>query len=132
MIRSRIVGTGRGLPQKVLSNADLEKMVDNNAQWIIKRTGISQLRIVKNERGPLASPEEAAAFPYTDSDRARIRDHRSKIFVGTPDKVRDGLAALIEETGADELMAVTSLYDHEARKRSYTLLAEAFGLRAPA
>jgi 3-oxoacyl-[acyl-carrier-protein] synthase-3 len=49
MIRSRIVGTGRGLPQKVLSNADLEKMVDTNDQWIVERTGIKERRIVENE-----------------------------------------------------------------------------------
>jgi 3-oxoacyl-[acyl-carrier-protein] synthase-3 len=47
MIRSRIVGTGRGLPTKVLSNADLEKLVDTNDQWIVERTGIKERRIVE-------------------------------------------------------------------------------------
>ncbi|HVV95152.1 MAG TPA: LLM class flavin-dependent oxidoreductase [Hyphomicrobiales bacterium] len=95
----------------------------------LARTGdLSFLRIVKNERAPLASPEEAAAYPYTEAERERIRAHRSKMFVGTPDIVREGLLALVQATGADELMAVTSLYDHAARKRSYTLLAETFGL----
>jgi 3-oxoacyl-[acyl-carrier-protein] synthase III len=47
MMRSRIVGTGRGLPTKVLSNADLEKMVDTNDQWIVERTGIKERRIVE-------------------------------------------------------------------------------------
>ncbi len=46
MIRSRIVGTGRALPSKVLSNADLERMVDTNDQWIIERTGIRERRII--------------------------------------------------------------------------------------
>jgi luciferase family oxidoreductase group 1 len=101
------------------------------AERLATTVDLSFLRIIKNERGPLASPEEAAAYPYTEMDRARIRDHRSKVFVGTPDKVHAGLAALTAATGADELMAVTSLYDHDARKRSYTLLAEAFGLKAP-
>jgi hypothetical protein len=35
---------------------------------------------------------------------------------------------MITESKADELMIITAVYDHEARKRSYSLLAEAFGL----
>jgi hypothetical protein len=38
----------------------------------------------KGERAPLASPEEAAAYPYTDTERAVIRDMRDKALVGTP------------------------------------------------
>jgi luciferase family oxidoreductase group 1 len=44
--------------------------------------------------------------------------------VGSPATVRDGLARLLERTGADELMVVTSVFDFEARLRSYALLAE--------
>ena len=39
-IHSRIVGTGSYLPEKVLTNADLEKMVDTNDEWIVSRSGI--------------------------------------------------------------------------------------------
>ena len=38
------------------------------------------------------------------------------------------MSPMIEEAKADELMIVTAVYDHEARKKSYSLLAEAFGL----
>ena len=44
--------------------------------------------------------------------------------VGSPATVRDGLARLLQRTGADELMVVTSVFDFEARLRSYSLLAE--------
>jgi len=50
MINSKISGTGSYLPEKVLTNFDLEKMVDTNNEWIIERTGISERR--------LASPQE--------------------------------------------------------------------------
>ncbi|MFP5520188.1 MAG: beta-ketoacyl-ACP synthase III [Bdellovibrionia bacterium] len=43
--RSRIAGTGSFLPEKVLTNADLEKMVDTNDQWIVERTGIERRHI---------------------------------------------------------------------------------------
>ena len=45
MIYSRIAGTGSYLPEKVLTNKDLEKLVDTNDEWIAARTGIRQRHI---------------------------------------------------------------------------------------
>jgi len=45
MIRARITGTGSALPEKVLTNFDLEKMVDTTDEWIVARTGIRERRI---------------------------------------------------------------------------------------
>lgn len=45
MKRARVIGTGSYLPEKVLTNFDLEKMVDTNNDWIVARTGIEQRRI---------------------------------------------------------------------------------------
>ena len=45
MKRARIIGTGSYLPEKVLNNFDLEKMVDTNNDWIVARTGIKERRI---------------------------------------------------------------------------------------
>lgn len=45
MIRARIVGTGSYLPEKVLSNFDLEKQIDTSDEWIVTRTGIRERRI---------------------------------------------------------------------------------------
>ena len=47
MIRARIVGTGSYLPEKILSNHDLEKIVDTTDEWIRTRTGISERRIAE-------------------------------------------------------------------------------------
>ena len=49
------------------------------------------------------------------------------MFVGSKQTVMQMIAPLIAETQADEVMVITAVYDHEARKRSYTLLADAFG-----
>jgi luciferase family oxidoreductase group 1 len=78
---------------------------------------------------PIPSPEEAAAHDYSPTDRALIARNRARLVVGTKDKIVAHLAPLIEATKADELMVTTMIYDHEARKHSYALLAEAFGLR---
>lgn len=45
MIYSRILGTGSYLPTRILTNADLEKMIDTNDQWIVDRTGIRERHI---------------------------------------------------------------------------------------
>jgi luciferase family oxidoreductase group 1 len=52
--------------------------------------------------------------------------------VGAPDAVRAGLEQRASEYGAEEVMAVTITHDHGARRRSYELLADTFGLAAPA
>ncbi len=46
MMRSHILGTGGYLPERILTNADLEQMVDTSDEWIRTRTGISERRIV--------------------------------------------------------------------------------------
>ena len=46
MTRARITGVGAFLPKRILTNADLEKMVDTNDEWIVQRTGIRERRIV--------------------------------------------------------------------------------------
>lgn len=43
MIYSCIAGTGRFLPERILTNADLEKMVDTTDEWIRTRTGVEQI-----------------------------------------------------------------------------------------
>lgn len=48
MLRSRITGTGSYAPEKILTNFDLEKMVDTSDEWISERTGIKERRIAKN------------------------------------------------------------------------------------
>jgi luciferase family oxidoreductase group 1 len=78
---------------------------------------------------PIPSPEEAAAYSYSPTDRALIAQNRARLVVGSKAKVMAHLEPLIESTQADEVMVTTMIYDHAARKHSYRLLAEAFGLR---
>jgi luciferase family oxidoreductase group 1 len=80
---------------------------------------------------PLPSPDEAAAHEYSPTDRALIARNRARLIVGTPASVKERLDPLIESTQADELMITTMIFHHEARKRSYELLAQAFELSPP-
>jgi luciferase family oxidoreductase group 1 len=72
----------------------------------------------------LMSPEEAVARSLSDSEQARIERLRARSFYGTPDVVGGKLRALAAEHGVEEIAILTTLHDPEARRRSYTLLAE--------
>lgn len=59
-IYSKIVGTGSYLPEKVLTNADLEKMVDTTDEWIRERTGIERRHLVAENETTCDMAEHAA------------------------------------------------------------------------
>ena len=60
MIRSRIVGTGRFLPEKIVTNVDLERVMDTSDEWIRQRTGILQRHVVEPGVGPAELGAEAS------------------------------------------------------------------------
>jgi len=100
---------------------------DEEAEHLAKTADLNIARRAKGEYLPLASPEDAAAYDYTPVDIARIAQNRTRMSVGAPATVKARLDPLIAATQADELMVTAMIFDHEARKHSYELLAEAFG-----
>src|SRR6516162_1033885 len=121
----------RQRPYAILAVAVVCGPDDDEAERLASTPDLSFVRRAKGEYPPLASPEEAATYPYTAAESAMIRQNRSRLLVGSPTTVRERLAALIEATGADELMITSMIYEHELRKRSYELLARAFGVQPP-
>jgi luciferase family oxidoreductase group 1 len=86
----------------------------------------------ERERGryvALPSPEEAAAFAFTDAERQRNAALRGRALSGTAELVRERLMAVANELDVDEVAVVTAAHDAEDRRMSYRLLAEAFQLR---
>jgi luciferase family oxidoreductase group 1 len=82
----------------------------------------------KGLRMPLESPEFAAAYPYTDAERAMIAKLRMKATVGDAAQVADKLHALAGRLELDEIVINTWTFDPAARRHSYKLLAEALGI----
>ena len=62
-------------------------------------------------------------IPTPTSERASIARNRSRLFVGSPATLMGKLQPMIAASQADELMIITAVYDHDARKKSYSLLA---------
>lgn len=101
---------------------------DERAEYLASTLDLSWVRLQSGRLGPLASPEEATAYPYTPQERALAQTYRTRAFIGGPGKVRAEIEAAVRETGADEVIVSTMMYGHQDRLRSYELLAEAFGL----
>jgi luciferase family oxidoreductase group 1 len=78
----------------------------------------------------MPSPEQAAAHPWTDAERARAERTRARAIVGTGPQVAARLRALAYEVGADEVAVLSTAHDPAARRQSYRLIAEAAGLGA--
>src|ERR1700690_1241331 len=94
---SRIAGTGSYLPKKILTNADLEKLVDTSDEWIRSRTGISQ-RHVAAEGETTTDLAEHAARRAIEAAGVSIADI-DLICVGTttPDLVFPNVGTLLQQ-----------------------------------
>ena len=57
-------------------------------------------------------------------ERSAVERTLRQAIVGGPDTVQRGLTGLIAQTGADELMITSHIHDHQARLRSYEIVAE--------
>jgi alkanesulfonate monooxygenase SsuD/methylene tetrahydromethanopterin reductase-like flavin-dependent oxidoreductase (luciferase family) len=89
------------------------------------RMALSLLRTT-GKTGPVPTVETATRFLQEPAGSLPIA-RRRRMTIGTKEVVRDGLEAIAGDYGAEEIMIVTITHSHEARKRSYALIAEAFG-----
>lgn len=92
-----ILGTGACLPEKVMTNFDLEKLVDTSNEWIVERTGIRERRI--------ADPETATSGMCLKAARAALKDAGVKaeeldliiVATATPDYMFPSTACIVQD-----------------------------------
>lgn len=97
LLRAGILGAGSALPSRVLSNADLEKMVDTSNEWIVTRTGIEERRIA--EPGEATSDYVATACENA-LQMANVEPSDVDMIICatvTPDHVFPSTANLVQE-----------------------------------
>lgn len=98
------------------------------AKSLFTTTQMSFCGILRSDRG-LSKPPIAEIDDYwTPQEKSHVSRMLSRAVVGTPDQVKAGLERLATQTGADELIMLTDVYDIEARRRSLELTAKAWGL----
>ena len=94
----------RATPYAILGVAAICADTDAQADRLALSADLHYVRRARGEYLELASPEEAAAYPYTATDRQRIAHNRARLIVGAPATVKERLTALIEACAADEAM----------------------------
>ena len=102
------------------SEEEAQHHYTSRARWqLLRRHGVYS---------SLETPEDAAGHPYSETEKAVLDRFRKQAFVGTPGQVAERIRALASELDVQEIAVVTWTHDEQVRRRSYALLAEAFGL----
>jgi 3-oxoacyl-[acyl-carrier-protein] synthase-3 len=92
-----ITGVGMSFPEKRLTNADLEKLVDTNDQWIVERTGIKERRIVEKGTGASVHGAKAAEQALEHAGITPMDVDMIIVPTVTPDMLFPPTAGLIQE-----------------------------------
>jgi luciferase family oxidoreductase group 1 len=116
-------------PHAILGVAVVCAETDERADHLASSLDLSWVNLLNSRLAPLPSPEEAQAYEYTAQERAAVRERRQLLIAGTPEKVRERIEEMVAETEADEVMVTSMIHDPIARRRSYELVAEAFGMQ---
>jgi 3-oxoacyl-[acyl-carrier-protein] synthase-3 len=93
---SRIAGTGRYLPEKILTNADLEKIVDTTDEWIRTRTGVERRHVVAPDETTSDMCVEAAKVAMADAGVEPADIDMVVIGTTSPDLVFPNVATLVQ------------------------------------
>lgn len=95
------------------------------AERLFGSRALSRLGRDRGIYGPLPSLAEVDAYPYTESERAKVAAMRETALIGTGPAVLSRLSAITDELGVEEAVILTATHDPAARRRSYSLLADA-------
>lgn len=101
-----IIGTGRYLPERILTNAELEEMVETSDEWIRERTGIGERRIAKPDEGAADMAAEAARRAMEKADVEPGEIDIIVLATATPDRLLPSTACDVQALlGAGNAMA---------------------------
>lgn len=98
---------------------------DEEARYLFTTHQQHATRMRRNTRGQLPPPIDDIETFWTPYEKASVTEQLSCSVVGSPETVRRGLQALVEKTGADELIMAGQIFDHKARLRSFEIAAQA-------
>lgn len=105
---------------------------DAEAKRLATTQQMSFVNMFRGTRGLSQPPIDDIETYWSLSEKAQVQRMLARSIVGSPETVRRGIAELVDETRADELIVVSDVYDHALRLRSFELIAEAAGLASGA
>jgi len=97
VLKARIIGTGSYLPEKVLTNLDLEKMVDTSDEWIVTRTGMKERRLAGSDEYTSDMGYKAALAALNSSGVSPEQVDMIVVATLTPDYSFPSTACLIQQ-----------------------------------
>lgn len=98
---------------------------DAEARRLATTQQMSFTNMFRGTRGLSQPPIDDIETYWSPMEKVQAQQMLARSIIGAPETVRAGLERLVEETGADELMIVSDVYDHRARLRSFEMIAEA-------
>jgi luciferase family oxidoreductase group 1 len=101
---------------------------DDEAEWLGASARMAFAKMLQGQPIPVPPADDAVRFLTANGQAADLLVRRRRWIVGSPANVKTELEALAAEYGAEELMVVTITHDHDARRRSYELIARAFAI----
>jgi luciferase family oxidoreductase group 1 len=113
-------------PHVMVSASVVAAGTTEEAQFLAGPSRIMALSLRTGRLGPIVSPEAAAAVPLSDLDRSVLDQLPGTQYAGTADEVVAGLDALVERTGADELILAGTAYDVATRQDTLARIAKAW------
>jgi luciferase family oxidoreductase group 1 len=116
------------LPRTAVAAWILCAETTEEAQRLASSSRMTMTKLRRGELIPVPPPEKALEFLAREGKTVESAVPGRRAILGSPEKVRAGVEELAVAYGAEEVIAVTITHDHQARRRSYELLAEAFGL----
>jgi luciferase family oxidoreductase group 1 len=117
-------------PVTVVAASVLCAETDAEAEGLASSVQMAIAHLLQGTLIPVPPVETALPYLAAHADLIDALTARRRFIVGAPPKVRSELESLAREYQADEVMIVTITHDHEARRRSYELVARTFGLHA--
>ena len=100
---------------------------DDEARYLATTQQMSFAEIFRGTRGLSRPPIEDIDTYWSPMEKAQAAHMLARSIIGSPATVRAGIEAFTAETGADELMIVSDVYDHSKRLHSFELIAAAAG-----
>jgi luciferase family oxidoreductase group 1 len=112
-------------PYAMVSVNIIAAPTDAEARRLATSQQMSFTNMVRGVFGLSQPPIDDIESYWSPAEKLHVQHMMSRSIVGSPDTVRDGIDALVQETGADELMVVSDVFDHALRRRSFELIATA-------
>lgn len=99
---------------------------DTDEQAVYLATSMKQMfmGVVTGERKPMQPPVDDMSRVWNEHQKKSVEELLQCSFIGSKKSVKQGVQKFIEQTGADEIMMASYLYDHDARLKSHKLFAE--------